>query len=56
MKSSLGKGKDFKLRDKVVMDNLRDKNLIDLWECKSCGRKNLYKFSNCPRCGDKNNY
>ncbi len=53
MKSSLGKSGDYKSRDKVVMKNLNERGLIDLWECKSCGRKNLHKFSDCPRCGHK---
>lgn len=53
MKSSLGKGADYKSRDKAVMEVLRKNDMIDLWECIECGRKNLYKFSSCPRCGNE---
>jgi len=46
----LGTNRDYKTRDKNILKAMKEKNIINLWECSSCGRKNLMKFINCPRC------
>ena len=47
---ALGSNRDYKSWHDIVVKRMKDKGLIDLWECPECHRKNLHKYKNCPRC------
>jgi rubrerythrin len=48
---ALGSNRDYATTHRATMEAIRRRGLVNLWECRSCGRKNLQKHDGCPRCG-----
>jgi hypothetical protein len=47
---ALGSNRDYYSWHNIIVKRMKDRGLINLWECPKCHRRNLHKYENCPRC------